>query len=63
MSVYLVAFQLDEDNLENLGTASDTIVLDDSSTFAVYDIDDLENNLLNDITFSGGDPSDSNDGH
>ncbi|MBR6713684.1 MAG: hypothetical protein IKI76_11920, partial [Selenomonadaceae bacterium] len=37
-----------------LGTASDTIVLDDSSTFAVYDIDDLENNLLNDITFSGG---------
>ena len=37
-----------------LGTAGDTIVLDDSSTFAVYDIDDLETNILNDITFSGG---------
>ena len=37
-----------------LGTEGDSIVLDDSSTFAVYDINDLEANLLDDITFSGG---------
>lgn len=37
-----------------LGTQGDTIVLDDSSSFAVYDINDLEINLIDDIPFSGG---------
>ncbi|MBR2773755.1 MAG: hypothetical protein IKD73_02075, partial [Selenomonadaceae bacterium] len=37
-----------------LGTEGDRIVLDDSSSFAVYDINDLETNLIDDITFSGG---------